>query len=77
MATESPVTASIVRVAVQDTPADSAGGAVAQGIDFLSRGLLLDSLSWRKIGFTVIVLLSVWLLRRVLQRVVQRTVEGG
>ena len=69
------MTASIIRVAVQDTPADSAGGAVAQGIDFLSRGLLLDSLSWRKMGFTVIVLLSVWLLRRVLQRVVQRAVE--
>ena len=69
------MTASIVRLAVQDTPADSAGGAVAQGIDFLGRGLLVDSPSLRKIGFTVIVLLSVWLVRRVLQRVVQRTIE--
>ena len=69
------MTASIVRVAVQDTPADSAGAAVARGIDFLSRGLLLESLSWRKIGLTAVVLLSVWLLRRVLRRVVQSTIE--
>ena len=57
-------------------PADStAGSALTQGIDFLSRGFLLDSLSWRKIGLTVIVLLAVWLVRRVLQRVVHGMVE--
>jgi len=69
------VTTSYAWGAVQDTPTDSTRSAVTEGMDFLSRGLLLDSLSWSKIGLTVITLFSVWLLRRVLQRVIEGIVE--
>ena len=68
------VTASTAQ-ATQADSAGAAGTAVAQGLDVLRRGLLLDSLSWRKIGLTVIVLLAVWLAQRVLQRVIRTTVE--
>ncbi|SVB77944.1 uncharacterized protein METZ01_LOCUS230798, partial [marine metagenome] len=62
------VTTSYAWGAVQDTQTDSTRSAVTEGMDFLSRGLLLDSLSWSKIGLTIITLFSVWLLRRVLQK---------
>ena len=62
-------------VSVQDAPTESVGSALSQGLEFLSEGLFLSGLSWTKIGLTLIVLLSVWLLRRVLQRIVQSTIE--
>ncbi len=69
------MTASFVWTTIQNVPDSTAGSAITQGIDFFSRGLFLENVSLRKIGLTVIVLLAVWLLRRVLQRVVASTVE--
>jgi len=48
---------------------------VTQGIESLSRGLLLDSVAWGRIGLTVIILILVWLLRRALQRASQSLIE--
>lgn len=69
------MTASYTRGSVQDTPDASTQSAVTEVMDFLSRSLLLDSLSWSKIGLTIIALFSVWLLRRLLRRVIQGIVE--
>ncbi len=74
-ATELPVTSSVIWGAVQNVPDSAAQSALTQGIDFFSQGLFLDSASGRKVGLTVIVLLSIWFVRRVLQRVVARTVD--
>lgn len=48
---------------------------MTQGLESLSRGLLLDSVSWSRIGFTVIILIFVWLLRRTVQRAAQNLIE--
>lgn len=48
---------------------------MTQGLESLSRGLLLDSVSWSRIGLTVIILIFVWLLRRTVQRAVQNLIE--
>ena len=48
---------------------------MTQGIESLSKSLLLDSVSWSRFGFTVIVLILMWLLRRTLQRAAQNLIE--
>ena len=69
-----PVTTSISAV-VQNPPDGGARDIFTQGVEFFGQGLLLDNDMWRKIGLTVIGLLAVGLARRVLQRVVLRTVD--
>lgn len=64
-----------ISAVVQNPPDGGGGGIFTQGVEFFGQGLLLDNDIWRKIGFTVIVLLAVGLARRVIQRVVLRTVD--
>jgi small-conductance mechanosensitive channel len=74
-ATDGTVTAPTAWAAVQNTPDSTAGSALMQGIDFFSGELFLDSLAWRKIGLTFIVVLSVWLARSILRRVILGTID--
>jgi small-conductance mechanosensitive channel len=72
---ERPIVSATGSAAVQNPPAESAGSALAQGVDFFARDFFLDGATWSKFGLTALVLLSAWLVRSVLQRVVRRTID--